>query len=53
MIYHRKLDKFADTNVRGGASWWVCIGAEVELDNNTEIWIWQLCEDVTVTQIPV
>ena len=24
----------------GGASWWLCIGAEVELDNNTEIWIW-------------
>ena len=40
MIYHRKLEKFADTNVCGGASWWICIGAEVELDNSTEIWIW-------------
>ena len=40
MIYHRKLDKFADTNECGGASWWLCIGAEVELDNSTEIWIW-------------
>ena len=35
-----KISHLLYKGLTDGLVWWLCIGAEVELDNSTEIWLW-------------
>ena len=39
-----KISHFLYKGLTEGHVWWLCIGAKVELDNSTEIWIWSSYE---------
>ena len=35
-----KISHLLYKGLTDGLVWWLCIGAEVDLDNSTEIWLW-------------